>query len=53
MNSPQPLARAGLVQHRVRNRYDLYAGYAVDQVIDMQLADTAAADNADFQNAHL
>ena len=49
----QPLARAGLVQHRVRNRYDLYAGYAVDQVVDMQLADTAAPDDTDFYICHV
>ena len=49
----QPLACAGLVQHRVRNRYDLYAGYAVDQVVDMQLADTAAPDDTDFYICHV
>src|SRR5699024_6255752 len=38
----QPLACAGLVQHRVSNRNDLYARNAVDQVVDVQLADTAA-----------
>ena len=48
----QPLACAGLIQHRICCCDYLYARYRVDQVVDVQLADTAAANYADFQNAH-
>ena len=48
----QPLACAGLIEHRVSSSYYLNARYGVDQVVDVQLADSAAAYNANFQNAH-
>ena len=48
----QPLACAGLIQHRICCCDYLYARYRVNQVVDVQLADTAAANYADFQNAH-
>ena len=47
-----PVARAGLVDHRVSDCNDLYAGDGVDQVVDVQLADTAAANDANLQISH-
>ena len=45
----QPLACAGLIEHRVSSSYYLNARYGVDQVVDVQLADSAAATTPIFK----
>ena len=42
----QPLACAGLVKHRIRGSDHFYAGNTVDEVVNVQLADAAATNDA-------